>query len=173
MLFNNKSDAVRAAIESLEEWAISEATFSSMGICANLSVVHECRDIDWHFVVGCAARSWPHYSGNPVYPVPSHIYSSPEAAFEEEKLWEGSYGELRKDLCKHIASYLRDRPDTPMRLPNCGDKVWYNIDGVRYEGVVLKLSGQAYYSPSFYATCDEDQVAVDALAADKGWGFIE
>ena len=173
MLFNNKSAAVEAAIKSLEAWAISEAPLSALGICTNLDIAIDCKDIDWYFVVGCAARSWPHYSWNPVYPIPLIGYSTPEEAFEKKGLWKGAYGELRRDLCKHIASYLRDGPDTPMRLPNYGDKVWCNIGGVRYEGVVLRFSGRIRYEPRFYTTCEGGQTAIDAHTAYNGWGFIE
>lgn len=173
MLFINKSVAVKVAIESLEAWAISEAPLSALGICTNLDIAIDCKDIDWYFVVGCAARSWPHYSWNPVYPIPLIGYSTPEEAFEKEGLWKGTYGELRRDLCKHIASYLKEGSNTHMRPPCPSDKVWCNIGGTRREIEVLRLSKKNYNGQHFLASYGGDQYIIDVHTANKEWGFIE
>ena len=169
----SKSVAVKAAIESLEAWATSGAPSPTQGICTNLDIAINCEDINWYFVVGCTAMSWPHYSGSLCYPVPPHGYSSPKEAFEKEKLWEGAYGALRKNLCKHIANYLKERPNTPLRPPCPGDKVWCNIEGVRMEGEVLRVSENTKDSYPFWTSCDGGQCPIDAEIANKEWGFIE
>jgi hypothetical protein len=58
-------------------------------------------------------QSWPHYSGNHTYPVPS-----PEEAWTPKAMywathnkWEGEYGDLRRDLCRHFADYLENQHD--------------------------------------------------------------
>ena len=173
MLFNDKSVAVEVAIESLKAWAISGPPLPAEGICVNLDIAIYCKDIDWSFVVGCAARSWPHYSWDSVYPVPSHNHASPGEAFEEGELWRGSYGALRKDLCKHIANYLKEASNTSLRLPCLGEKIWCNIKGVRREGEVLRVSFGACYNYCFWTSCDEGLCPIDAYAANKEWGFIE
>ena len=173
MLLNDKSVAVKAAIDGLETWAVSGAPFTNTGICNNLAVIMECKDIYWSFVVGCAAKSWPHYSGNPACPVPSHSCASPREAFEEGGLWEGSYGALRKDLCTHIANYLKEASNTSLRLPCLGEKVWCSIKGIRKEGEVLRVFEDACYNYCFWTSCDEGLCPIDAYAANKEWGFIE
>ena len=173
MLFNNKAVAIKAAIESLEEWATSGAPSLAIGVCTNLDIAIKCKDIDWYFVVGCAARSWPYYSGNPAYPVPLIGYSTPGEAFEEAGLWKGVYGELRRDLCKHVANYLKEGVNTHVRRPHPGDKVWCNIEGVRREGKVLSVSEKAYYGCHFWTSCDGGRCAIYAHTANKEWGFIE
>ena len=172
MLFNDKSVAVKEAIESLETWAVSGAPFTNVGVCANLAFNIECVDIDWYFVVGCAARSWPHYSGNSAYPVPLHS-RLPKEAFEEEALWEGVYGELRRNLCKHIANYLKEGPNTHMGLPRPGHKVWCSIKGFRKEGEVLRVFEDASHNYRFWASCNGVQYSIDAHTINNEWGFIE
>ena len=172
-MFSDKSVAVKTAIESLEAWAISGAPWPTLGICANLDIAINCKDIDWYFVVECAARSWPRYSGNPSYPVPAVSYLTPKAAFEEEALWEGVYGELRRDLCKHIANYLKEGLHTHMKLPRPGQKVWCSIEGVRKEGEVLRVFEDACYNYRFWASCNGVQYSIDVHTINKEWGFIE
>ena len=172
MLFNDKSVAVKAAIEALETWAVSGAPLTNVGICSNLDSAIYCEDIYWCFVVECAARSWPHYSGSLAYPVPLHG-RLPKAAFEEEALWEGVYGELRRDLCKHIANYLKEGLHTHIKEPRPGQKVWCSIEGVRKEGEVLRVFEDARYNYRFRASCNGVQYSIDAHTINKEWGFIE
>jgi hypothetical protein len=47
--------------------------------------------------------TWPPYSGCHAYPVPAtSCDSSSEQYSETEFLWEGEYGDLRKDLLEHL-----------------------------------------------------------------------
>ena len=48
--------------------------------------------------------SWGHFSRNIFYPVPSPDDKSPKVVFwDTEDLYEGEYGDLRRDLARHLA----------------------------------------------------------------------
>lgn len=87
-------------IELLEEWAVNGAPIKFMGICGNLD-----RRFDFEFDVYLLLRDlwkdWEHYTGDAMYPVPG-IYS-----LKPDK-WIGEYGELRKDLCRHLAKKFKE-----------------------------------------------------------------
>jgi hypothetical protein len=71
------------------------------GICLNIAKYgHD--DIHQYFT------TWEHYSGEIEFPVPSTIEGvSPEAIYmQSNSVWEGEYGELRKDLLDHIINEL-------------------------------------------------------------------
>ena len=52
-------------------------------------------------------ESWEHFSGDDSYPVPSpHLYIDAEDAFYGLPKWEGEYGKLRRDWCRHLAEYV-------------------------------------------------------------------
>lgn len=56
-------------------------------------------------------KSWEHYSGSFMYPVPDgdKDYSYPPyEAYHLLPRWEGSYGKLRCDLLDHMISELED-----------------------------------------------------------------
>jgi len=54
--------------------------------------------------------SWPHYSGDVCYPVPDpQGLKEPEEAFDTVIRWKGPFGTLRRSLCRHLASELRER----------------------------------------------------------------
>lgn len=53
-------------------------------------------------------KSWPKYSGNPSYPVPLPGYEYPDNAYNDiDMLWEGAYGDLRRELLDHCISELK------------------------------------------------------------------
>lgn len=63
--------------------------------------------------------SWDKFSGRHCYPVPAPIcedavedITCPEGVYDyymnnDLNMWEGAYGDLRKDLCLHVANELR------------------------------------------------------------------
>ncbi len=51
-----------------------------------------------------AFRSWPHFSGCIVFPVPHNIEYHREKI--KGNLWINAYGALRKDLLNHVVRYL-------------------------------------------------------------------
>jgi len=53
-------------------------------------------------------KSWEHYSGNIVYPVPAtnKKYSVIEQFDYTQNLWIREQGKLRRDLCRHIANEM-------------------------------------------------------------------
>lgn len=78
-------------------------------------------------VVGWAAESWEHFSGNGRFPVPDPsykdglIYGMPVVAYcntPEESMWspDHPYGALRLDLCRHVAEYLESNPEIELRF---------------------------------------------------------
>jgi hypothetical protein len=47
--------------------------------------------------------TWPPYSGDPMYPVPAtDCGDAGEQYGETDFMWEGQYGDLRKDLLEHL-----------------------------------------------------------------------
>lgn len=57
--------------------------------------------------------SWSNFSGRVVYPVPSTDSNYPAAVnmfdsvlSRNGDMWTGAYGDLRKDLCRHIAKEI-------------------------------------------------------------------
>jgi hypothetical protein len=71
------------------------------GICLNIAKYgHD--DIHQYFT------TWERYSGEIEFPVPSTIEGvSPEAIYmQTNSVWEGAYGDLRKNLLDHIINEL-------------------------------------------------------------------
>jgi len=78
------------------------------GICVNFLNITGQSTLDvlpWEDVV----KSWPKFSGNSIYPVPSLISRQcPSQAFKYAiDMWNGAYGELRKELLQHIINELK------------------------------------------------------------------
>lgn len=66
------------------------------GICWNVSEVLERNCAK---AVCVLAKSWPLYSGEQEFPVPSPTGRDPSAAYYERTgMWEGPYGDLRMQL---------------------------------------------------------------------------
>ena len=76
------------------------------GICEILGQYYPIMEIEK------LMRDWPKHSGSYVYPVP-HDYYDPGTAYHRgiqfEKLWstEDRYGQLRRDLTRHVIRKLR------------------------------------------------------------------
>lgn len=60
-------------------------------------------------------KSWDKFSGRHCYPVPApeceEFTTCPEVRYDHYlsnnlNMWEGEYGNLRKDLCRHVAKEL-------------------------------------------------------------------
>ena len=52
-------------------------------------------------------ESWEHFSGDDSYPIPSTVLGMTEQqAFHNSPKWEGEYGKLRRDWCRHLAEYV-------------------------------------------------------------------
>lgn len=91
------------------------------GICNHIGILIEDGTISEDFInkfdnciyIDQYYSGWDKYSGDLYYPVPStnelfseedmfhHTYDS-----EDCNMWTGEYGDLRKDLCLHIAKQL-------------------------------------------------------------------
>ena len=88
------------------------------GICLRLyQVVYACclchvDACDAHENIMKRAQSWPSYSGNLEYPVPSTCCRSPEIAYGRLNLWGPTkYGDLRRSLCAFLADHIEKYPD--------------------------------------------------------------
>jgi len=82
------------------------------GICVNFLNATGQSTLDafpWEDVV----RSWPKFSGSSIYPIPSPIPQQPpaEAYDYAVDMWDGPYGELRKELLQHIINELKRLDD--------------------------------------------------------------
>ena len=57
-------------------------------------------------------QSWEHYTGCPGYAVPpdygAYGLGLAIRAFETMPKWEGIYGKLRMDLCRHLGEYFEE-----------------------------------------------------------------
>ena len=54
-------------------------------------------------------ESWDHYTGSSMYPVPHDDLHSMDAYHLSNDLWGNSpYGDMRRDLCRHIAMKIRE-----------------------------------------------------------------
>ena len=86
--------------------------FTSSGICSNVEGIED------HYTLCKYFETWKHYSGNTIFPVPdpegnvspANIYSI------TRNMWAGNYGELRKDLVRHILA--ETKPNITGRLIN-------------------------------------------------------
>ena len=74
------------------------------GLCGNLELAkptdpsEEVARDEW---LKDGFRSWPHFSGDRHYPVP-HPLGAVSGFTRTPDLWDGSYGELRKDLMRFL-----------------------------------------------------------------------
>ena len=102
------------AIELLESWAGDQLPPPDKlsGICVNLALVQKLPRADWNALVAEAAKTWPEWSGDPLYPV-AHTNLLPETAYTalgEVPKWAGEYGAARRRLCQHVADWIRAHP---------------------------------------------------------------
>ena len=105
-------DELNRIIKTLRAWGSGqEPLFDSYGLCANL--VHLCglSEAAIDDLLNGAFCSWPKYSGCRAYPIPDpEAPSSKAAAYEiyyTQNLWDDSpYGNLRRELCLHVADWL-------------------------------------------------------------------
>lgn len=105
-LWNEVRDALRA-------WADGEVPSSTVtGICYNLKQLVDELDggippYDLSAVLSEAWAEWDLYSGDPDYPVPGVGGTSAEVMYDRvESMWDGEYGAMRRDLCRHTADWL-------------------------------------------------------------------
>lgn len=80
----------------------------ALGICPNIDYatlyVENCDDHAIQMLFKGHAKSWPLYSGDHNYPVPatSADTSATAAYYRAEHMWEGKYGNLRKQLLDFV-----------------------------------------------------------------------
>lgn len=86
-----------------------------VGICYNIGIlIEECilanfMD-EWERLLHIENyySGWSHFSGDTQYPVPDPSGGlTPEQVYRgRTPKWKGAYGDLRKDLCRHIAKEI-------------------------------------------------------------------
>ena len=106
-------DELNQTIKALRAWGSGQEKPSvSYGLCRNLADLEILSDAALDNLLREAFRSWPKYSGNRGYPVPDPEVPSDQAAacriyYSLENRWEDSpYGNLRRNLCLHVADWL-------------------------------------------------------------------
>ena len=109
----NRPELLRV-IELLESWAGDQLPPPNKlsGICVNLALAQKLPMADWGALVAEAAKTWPEWSGDPLYPV-AHPNLLPETAYTalgEVPKWAGEYGAARRRLCQHVANWIRENP---------------------------------------------------------------
>ena len=106
-------DKLNQSIKTLREWGHGQKKpIAYFGICGNLVHMRALPEAAIYTSLGEAFLSWPKYSGNRGYPIPDPEASSDLGAacgifYSHPNLWEDSpYGNLRRELCLHIADWL-------------------------------------------------------------------
>ena len=100
-------------IKALRGWGSGqEEPFVYYGICGNLAYRRPLSYATIENLVQEAFRSWPKFSGCQAYPVPDpkalfNFSAARRIYYAHENLWEASpYGNLRRELCLHVADWL-------------------------------------------------------------------
>lgn len=66
------------------------------------------------------SRLWPHFSGDPYFPVPCPDRSlDPKEAYAVQNKWEGEYGDLRRNLLE----FVRDHATGVLEESRCEGKI--------------------------------------------------
>ena len=106
-------DELNRIIKTLRGWGSGqEPPLVSVGLCANLVQLCDLSEAAIDDLLNEACPSWPSYSGSRGYPVPDPEAPSNKVAacgiyYNHDNLWEDSpYGNLRRELCLHIADWL-------------------------------------------------------------------
>lgn len=101
-------------ITQLELWGAKKGKprYEHAGICLN---INRAGFAGSDALVREYCKDWPHFSGNERYPVRSPIADNAGRltgafkAYDTYRLWGNSkYGNMRRDLCRHIATKLRE-----------------------------------------------------------------
>lgn len=125
-------DELNRIIEALREWGRGQKEpFAHYGICGNLAhirtlskaTIYSLRGKAFCNLLDEAFSSWPNYSGNRAFPIhdpeaPSNPFAARPIYYAHEtlSLWEDSpYGNLRRELCLHLADWLE--ANKPKILP--------------------------------------------------------
>lgn len=79
------------------------------GICSNvdaalISIGTQCTP-STDAVMYELFEKWPKFTGTPEFPVP-HPHLTPAAAYAEPDIWEGTYGDNRKELLNFMIAEL-------------------------------------------------------------------
>ena len=109
---NTKEKMLQALRKVRDNYYNGSCDFTSCaGICSNVDRAWDlldsydlCPITELHALF----RTWPKYSGDPDYPVPSanKDWSAQEQYGRVMDMWEGAYGELRIELLDHCISEL-------------------------------------------------------------------
>jgi len=102
-------------IEVLEQM-LKEPLCRLDGICVNFLNATGQGVLEASFSWEEIVKSWPKFSGNTIYPVPSTLpHQHPAKAFGfTSDMWNGAYGELRKELLQHIINELKRLDDAAL-----------------------------------------------------------
>ncbi len=86
---------------------------SAFGICSNAATLYTdewvCFKHRGSKLYNQAVKSWEHFTGDYAYPIPdTRGILTPEDAYSMLEKWSGVYGDLRMDLCLHLAKVISD-----------------------------------------------------------------
>ena len=106
-------DELNRIIKTLREWGSGQKEpLVYYGICGNLVHICTLSRATAENLIREAFRSWPKFSGYQEYPVPDpkalfNFSAARRIYYAYENLWEDSpYGNLRRELCLHVADWL-------------------------------------------------------------------
>lgn len=90
-------------IKALEAIIAGTDRDNNEGICGNVDRIIAGSILNKEICFYSCFVTWPHFSGSYSYPVPDpEKCMDSDAAFYQNNKWEGTYGELRLDLARHI-----------------------------------------------------------------------
>ena len=124
---------------------------ASLGICPIVQRIMEPNSVQK--MLKEIFREWDKFSGDELYPVPSprHKNSTPYNAYRKcYDMWQGPYGELRRDLLNFTIAHLEKRLDSYLPLEEINAVLHkiqpglvakphgfeYAITGVKTEGIL-------------------------------------
>jgi hypothetical protein len=97
----------------LKEKVARNEQISYFGICTNLVDILRPKPFEDNItdLLSSYYENWPKYSGSPFFPVPGYKvddhYFSEIDAYYGGNIWEGEYGQNRKELLDHLINVTK------------------------------------------------------------------
>lgn len=105
-------------IKLLKALIETKAAPINVGICGNVSKNIQINWICYDGYLTSLFMSWPKFSGVPAYPVPYPDCESATYAYNATAmLWEGAYGDLRRELLDHCINELEKELGSDAECP--------------------------------------------------------
>lgn len=104
-------------IKLLKALIKTKAAPTNVGICGNVNKHIQASWLGYGDCLTSLFMSWPKYSGNSAYPVPHPDCESDCAYNATTMMWEGAYGDLRRELLDHCINELEKELGSDAECP--------------------------------------------------------